>query len=188
MIVHSAERFAEGLVETGTPLGVSEFALVQWLDPPASAAPELLVAGLYAWRLNTNAGLGTLVPSKVDQRTLLVGTLPTAFAVASSSPSGLPIIARQCDELFLTAAPSSFAICALLDLPMSLGGDWTLIMLFWTQSFVGAFIPADKHGQGLIAFAALYIVLGLYLLVLRRDAVPKPACGGLRAPYAELAA
>ncbi len=45
------------------------------------------MAGLYAYRLNTNAGLGTLVSSKVNQWTLLVGTLPIAFAIASSLAS-----------------------------------------------------------------------------------------------------
>jgi cation:H+ antiporter len=67
VILLCAERFAEALVASGEALGVSEFLLVQWVAPLASEAPELLVAGLYAWRLNTNAGLGTLVSSKVNQ-------------------------------------------------------------------------------------------------------------------------
>ncbi|MDQ4133614.1 MAG: sodium:proton exchanger, partial [Actinomycetota bacterium] len=94
-ILLCAERFAEALVETGADFGVSEFLLVQWLAPLASEAPELLVAGLYAWRLDTNAGLGTLVSSKVNQWTLLVGTLPVVFAVASGSLHGLPILAAS---------------------------------------------------------------------------------------------
>ncbi len=84
VILACAEPFAESLVETGREFGISEFLLVQWLAPLASEAPELLVAGLYAWRLNTNAGLGTLVSSKVNQWTLLVGTLPIVFALASA--------------------------------------------------------------------------------------------------------
>src|SRR5204862_3730981 len=95
VILLSAERFAEALVGTGSQLGISEFLLVQWLAPLASEAPELLVAGLYAWRLNTNAGLGTLVSAKVNQWTLLVGTLPIVFAITSSSHHGLPIDAAQ---------------------------------------------------------------------------------------------
>jgi len=69
VIVTCAEPFADALVDTGRQLGISTFLLVQWLAPLASEAPELLVAGLYAWRLNTNAGLGTLVSSKVNQWT-----------------------------------------------------------------------------------------------------------------------
>jgi cation:H+ antiporter len=186
VILLCAEHFAESLVETGATLGISEFFLVQWLAPLASEAPELLVAGLYAWRLNTNAGLGTLVSSKVNQWTLLVGTLPIAFAIASSSTHGLPIIARQRDELFLTAAQSFFAICILLNLSMSLREAWMLFILFWTQFLFGAFVPEDKHGQELIAFGVIYVVLGLYFLVRQRDAVPKLAYDGIRAPYSEL--
>ena len=86
VILLVAEHFADALVATGAEFGINQFLLVQWLAPLASEAPELLVAGLYAWRLNTNAGLGTLVSSKVNQWTLLVGTLPIVFALASGEP------------------------------------------------------------------------------------------------------
>ncbi|HEV7862872.1 MAG TPA: sodium:proton exchanger, partial [Acidimicrobiia bacterium] len=119
VILACAEHFAEALVATGKTFGISEFFLVQWLAPLASEAPELLVAGLYAWRLNTNAGLGTLVSSKVNQWTLLVGTLPIAFALSSGSWHGLPIIARQREEVLLTAAQSLFAVATLCNLTMS---------------------------------------------------------------------
>ena len=90
VILLSAEHFAEALVATGEQFNINEFLLIQWLAPLASEAPELLVAGLYAWRLNTNAGLGTLVSSKVNQWTLLVGTLPIVFAIAAGGLHGLP--------------------------------------------------------------------------------------------------
>jgi cation:H+ antiporter len=51
VILLSAEQFADGLVQTGELLGISPFFLVQWVAPLASEAPELLVAGLYAWHL-----------------------------------------------------------------------------------------------------------------------------------------
>ena len=44
--------------------------------------PSCSIAGLFAWRLNTNAGFGTLVSSKVNQWTLLVGSLPIVFAIS----------------------------------------------------------------------------------------------------------
>ena len=56
VILLSAEHFAEALVATGEQFNINEFLLIQWLAPLASEAPELLIAGLYAWRLNTNAG------------------------------------------------------------------------------------------------------------------------------------
>jgi hypothetical protein len=87
VILLSAEHFASALVETGAELGISEFLLVQWLAPLASEGPELIVAGLYAWRLHTDEALGTLVSSKVNQWTLLVGTLPIVFAASSGGPA-----------------------------------------------------------------------------------------------------
>lgn len=186
VILLCAEHFADSLVETGATLGISEFFLVQWLAPLASEAPELLVAGLYAWRLNTNAGLGTLVSSKVNQWTLLVGTLPIAFAIASSSTHGLPIITRQRDELLLTAAQSFFAISILLNLSMSVREAWMLFILFWTQFVIGAVVPADRHGQELILFSVAYLALGLHFLLRQRRAVPRLVHDGFRAPYSEL--
>src|SRR5439155_2585884 len=141
VILACAEPFAEALVSTGEQFHISEFLLVQWLAPLASEAPELLVAGLYAWRLNTNAGLGTLISSKVNQWTLLVGTLPIVFAIASGTTHGLPIVAQQREELFLTAAQSIFAISILTNLAISMREAATLFGLFWAQFLLGAVVP-----------------------------------------------
>ena len=85
----------------------SEFFLVQWLAPLASESPEFILAGMLALRGRHDAGMTILISSKVNQWTLLVGTLPIAFAIASSSLDGLPLIARQREELLLTAAQST---------------------------------------------------------------------------------
>ena len=137
VILLVAERFAEALVASGEALGVSEFLLVQWIAPLASEAPELLVAGLYAWRLNTSTGLGTLVSSKVNQWTLLVGTLPIVFAIAAGGLHGLPLDTVQREELFLTAAQSFFAVAVLSSLTLSLREAGFLFSLFWFQFILG---------------------------------------------------
>ncbi len=186
VILLSAEHFAEALVATGKSLGVSEFLLVQWLAPLASEAPELLIAGLYAWRLNTNAGLGTLVSSKVNQWTLLVGTLPIVFAISSASTHGLPIDAVQREELFLTAAQSFLAISILLNLRMSLREAGFLFGLFWFQFVLGAVVPPDLHGIERIAVGIIYMVMGIWLVIGNRRLVRPLLNDGFRAPYAEL--
>ena len=186
VILACAEHFAEALVETGAQLDIGEFFLVQWLAPLASEAPELLVAGLYAWRLNTNAGLGTLVSSKVNQWTLLVGTLPIAFALASGTLDGLPIIARQREEVLLTAAQSFFAVAILVNLSMSLREAWVLFVLFWAQFLTGALVPEEWHGIELVSFAVAYLVLGVLVLARGRRDVPRLFRDGLAADYAEL--
>ncbi|MDQ3946008.1 MAG: sodium:proton exchanger [Actinomycetota bacterium] len=186
VILACAEEFAHALVETGDALGISEFFLVQWLAPLASEAPELLVAGLYAYRLNTNAGLGTLVSSKVNQWTLLVGTLPIAFALASGTLDGLPVIARQREEVLLTAAQSFFAVTILINLSMSLREAGILFGLFWAQFITGAVVPAEWHGEELVLFSLVYLVLGLRILARSRAQVPRLLHDGFRADYAEL--
>lgn len=186
VILLCAEHFAEALVATGESFGISEFLLVQWLAPLASEAPELLVAGLYAWRLNTNAGLGTLVSSKVNQWTLLVGTLPIAFALSSGSLHGLPIVARQREELFLTAGQSVFAVAILLNLSMSTREALTLFTLFWAQFIIGGLVPESAHGVELIGVGILYLVLGAWIVFRQRSVGRQLLRDGFRTPYAEL--
>jgi len=183
-----AHPFAESLTLTGEQLHVSEFLLVQWLAPLASEAPELLVAGLFAWRLNTDAGLGTLVSSKVNQWTLLVGTLPIVFAISSASTHGLPISDVQREELFLTAAPSFFAVAIMSNLSMSLREAGYLFVLFWAQFVVGALVPESAHGIERVAVAILYLVLGLAIMIRQRRRVPLLLRDAFIASYAELGA
>lgn len=188
IILLCAEPFAEALVASGEAVGISEFLLVQWLAPLASEAPELLVAGLYAWRLNTNAGLGTLVSSKVNQWTLLVGTLPIVFAVSSASLHGLPIEPRQREELFLTAAQSFFALAVLSNLSMSVREAWLLFGLFWAQFLVGAVLPEELHGVSRLGVGAVYLAGGVWIFARDRRRLRRLLRDGFRASYAELAA
>ncbi|HUS61477.1 MAG TPA: hypothetical protein VMY34_04715 [Acidimicrobiales bacterium] len=185
-ILMTAEHFAEALVDTGQQFGVSEFLLLQWLAPLASEAPELLVAGLFAWRLNTNAGLGTLVSSKVNQWTLLVGTLPLMFAIASGSTHGLPIIAEQREELLLTAAQSVFAIAILANLAMSMREALVLFSLFWAQFLLGAVVPESAHGVERVAVSAGYLLFAIYLFVKARSRFRPMLRDAFKTSYSEM--
>jgi cation:H+ antiporter len=186
VILLCAEPFAEALVTTGKELGISEFLLVQWLAPLASEAPELLVAGLYAWRLNTNAALGTLVSSKVNQWTLLVGTLPVVFSIAAGGLHGLPIDAHQREELLLTAAQSFFAVAVLATLSISVREALLLFSLFWAQFIVGAAVPESWQLAERVGVSAVYIVLGLAILTRQRGLVLPLVRDGFRTPYRRL--
>ena len=181
-----AHRFAEALVQAGEQLHINEFLLVQWLAPLASETPELLVAGLFAWRLNSNAGLGTLVSSKVNQWTLLVGTLPIVFAISSASWHGLPISAIQREELFLTAAQSFFAVAILSNLSLSLREAGYLFGLFWAQFIVGALVPESMHAAERIGVGVLYLVLGVGYLLRDRRRMRLLVRDAFTASYAEL--
>jgi cation:H+ antiporter len=188
VILLVAERFAEALVASGETLGISEFLLVQWVAPLASEAPELLVAGLYAWRLNTSSGLGTLVSSKVNQWTLLVGTLPIVFAFASGGLNGLPLDAVQREELFLTAAQSFFAVAVISNLTMSLREAGFLFGLFWIQFILGGLVPPSLQGVERVGIGIVYMILGLWIIVRDRGRLRGLFHDGLRASYDEMSA
>lgn len=186
VIAISAEPFAHALVETGSAYGISEFFLVQWVAPLASESPEFIVAILFAWRLNTNSALGALVSSKVNQWTLLVGSLPIVFAIASRSLHGLPIAGAQREEILLTAAQSLFAVAVLVNLRMSLGEAAWIFALF-TAQFLASLLGGETwHEEVLLAGSAIYLVAGVWLLAKSRQDLRRLLHDGLRAPYREL--
>lgn len=187
VILASAEHFAEALVNTGAQFGIDEFLLVQWLAPLASEAPELLIAGLFAWRLNTNAALGALLSSKVNQWTLLVGSLPIVFAVSSQSLHGLPLDALQREELFLTAAQSAFAVAVLANRSISVKEAYMLLGLFLSQFVLGAVLPESVRELERISVGVVYLLLAAIIIARNRAAFPRVLNDGLRVPVAELA-
>ncbi|MFA5974810.1 MAG: sodium:calcium antiporter [Elusimicrobiota bacterium] len=159
-IIRAAGPFAEGLLATGKQLGVEEFLLVQWLAPLASESPEFIVAILFAVRGKPSAGIGTLVSSKVNQWTLLVGMLPIAYALSSHATHPLTMDARQAEEVLLTSAQSLFAIILLCDLEFSLWDGVVIFVLFVTQLF---FTSTAQR----LAYSGVYLVLAAGLLATR---------------------
>ena len=128
-----AKPFAESLIGSGQQLGLDQFLLVQWLAPLASEAPELLVATLFAVRGHGAAGMSALLSSKVNQWTLLVGTLPLVYSAAVGEVASLPLVPRQVEELVLTAAQSLLGVAFLLDGRLGLGKAIALLLLFLVQ-------------------------------------------------------
>ncbi|WP_424187400.1 sodium:proton exchanger [Actinokineospora sp. G85] len=187
VILLVAENFAHALVETGTELGVSQFFLVQWVAPLASEAPELLVAGLYAWRLKTTDALATLVSSKVNQWTLLVGTLPIVFAISAGKLSGLPLDGPQREELLLTAAQSLFAVTLLLGLTITVRAAVVLFGMFVAQFVLVAVLPASVKGIELLVLSGVYVLAAIVIAVRKRAHLKALVVDGFRTPYRELA-
>ena len=169
VIFASAEPFAEGLVHTGEEFGISKFLLIQWLAPLASESPEVMVAALLAWRGRASVGMGALISSKVNQWTLLIGTLPVAFLLSAgefSFTGGLPLDNRQREEIFLTAAQSAFAIAVFINLKMGPREAAALFVLFATQLFI-------TNELVRLYYAAAYGVLCVIILVANRREIPE---------------
>jgi cation:H+ antiporter len=186
VILATAEHFAESLVQTGADFGIDEFLLVQWVAPVASESPELIVACLYAWRLKARDSLGTLLSSKVNQWTLLVGTIPIVFALASGSLHGLPLDAQQRFELLLTAAQSLFAVSLLITLSLTAWGAVALFVLFAIQFVASLTLPTDVDRVLVAVLSALYILLAIGLFVARRRELVRTTRDGLVTPFDEL--
>jgi cation:H+ antiporter len=168
IILLSAEHFAQSLVKTGDELGISKFLLVQWIAPLASESPELIVACLYAWRLKAADSLGTLLSSKVNQWTLLVGGLPIVFALTALTNAGLPLDTEQRYELLITGAQSLFAVAILIDRSITFRGAVSLLSLFLVQFFVSVLGTPEMNRITIIVLSCVYVVLALGRFALHR--------------------
>ncbi len=193
VILLCAEAFAESIIELGEAIGVSEFLLVKWIAPTASEAPELLVATLFAWRLASRTGLGALISSKVNQWTLLVGTLPIVFSIFAGVLHGLPLETTQRVELFVTAAQSVFAVAIVASRSVSRTEAWVMLGLFVAQigeSIVTELghISEELSHQARIGVGIVFLIAAVW--VLRKDyrAFFINVRDGFRTPWSELAA
>ncbi len=173
VILASAEPFAEALVHLGRGHGIDEFLLVQWLAPLASEAPEIVIACILTTKGDAQAGMGAMVSSKVNQWTLLVGTLPLVYSVALGQPGALHLDDRQVEEILLTAAQSLFGIAVLCDMRLSLFEAGVLFVLFISQLFFPS--PTVRYG-----FCIVYLALGLALLMRKRKDAIRLFRAGLR--------
>jgi cation:H+ antiporter len=161
-ILSSAEPFAESLLHTGRNFGISEFLLVQWLAPLASEAPEVVIACILTTKGDAQAGMGAMVSSKVNQWTLLVGTLPLVYSISSGHPAALHLDGRQVEEILLTAAQSAFAVAVLSNLRLSLLEAAGLLLLFATQ-----LVFPQKEVRH--AFSLLYMTLAAAMVMRNRE-------------------
>jgi cation:H+ antiporter len=164
-ILVCAEPFAEALVGSGSALGIDHFLLVQWLAPLASEAPEFIVGIVFAVRGKAAMALGILVSAKVNQWTLLVGSLPVAYGIGGGSWA-LVLDSRQVEEMLLTATQTLMGVAILLMLRFPRWAAWTLLGLFSVQFA----IPGT---QGRYLISAVYAVIAIISVIkFRHHLVP----------------
>ncbi|GFH63017.1 MAG: electrochemical potential-driven transporter [Candidatus Desulfovibrio kirbyi] len=182
VIFCNAEPFSENLVASGKLLGVNEFLLVQWLAPIASEAPEFIVSLMFAFRGHAGLALASLLSSKLNQWTLLVGTIPGVYALSSGGfAPPIPLDSHQLQEILLTAGQSLFAVALLTDLRLSTREAFWLLLLFSAQLlaplyetpleafFRLAHNPLRLHGF----YSTVYLTLTVLLFVRNWRAVVK---------------
>lgn len=155
----AAEPFAEGLLGAGESFGIEKFILVQWLAPLASEAPEFIVALVFVWRAMAGAGFGCLLSSKVNQWTLLIGTLPLVYSLSLGELTPMILDARQKEEIFLTAAQSLFAVMILVNLSFSLWEALLIAVLFLSGFFFNSVEARWIYSYMYIGLAGLTLLM-----------------------------
>lgn len=191
VILAVAEPFVHSLQEVGAAVGISEFLLIKWLAPLASEAPELLVATLFAWRLAARTGIGALISSKVNQWTLLVGTLPIVFAIFAGQFVGLPLDTGQRAELWVTAAQSVFAVAIIASRSVSRNEAWVMLGLFVAQLGESALVEVGLMSdaisvQARIAVGVVFLLAAAWVLRSDFRALGRALRDGFTAPWSEL--
>jgi cation:H+ antiporter len=177
MIFTAVEPFAHGLEQLGQNIGIPSFFMIQWIAPLASESPELIVVVYLVNKARSTAGFNALISSKLNQWTLLIGTLVVVYSIALGQYGALPFDQKQSGEIWLTAAQSFFAISLLVNFEISVREAIVLLVLFLTQVLSEFLLirgvlelPISDY-QLLLVFTGVYIVIGTALFVARRHAL-----------------
>ncbi|MDY6780644.1 MAG: sodium:calcium antiporter [Halobacteria archaeon] len=82
VILVAVKPFAKGLEAIGPQIGLSSFFMVQWVAPLASESPEFIACAYLVRKLRTTSAFNALISSKLNQWTLLIGTLVAVYSVS----------------------------------------------------------------------------------------------------------
>ena len=179
MIFEAVHPFAHSLETLGTSFGIPEFFMIQWIAPLASESPELIVVIYLVNKARSTAGFNALISSKLNQWTLLIGTLAVVYSIASGSIGTLSFDQKQAAEIWITAAQSFFALGVLVNFEIDVREALTLLVLFVSQvvsefvvlQFVSESAASSLTLTLLYAYTAIYVLLGVWLFVRRRENV-----------------
>ena len=154
IILLCAEPFTEHLITAGKEAGWDEYLLIQWITPLASEAPEFTLAFIFAARGKARVALAVLISSKVNQWSVLAGSLPIAFVLGGGHGAALPLDAQSVAEFNLTIAQGILGIGILLSMRVS--GLGSLLLL---ATFVISFMFTDVLSRDLLSIACLLVAL-----------------------------
>jgi cation:H+ antiporter len=183
VILLAVEPFAHGLEELGTQVGIPPFLMIQWVAPLASESPELIVVAVLVNKARATAGFNALISSKLNQWTLLIGTLVVVYSVSLGRYGALPLDVHQSAEIWLTAAQSLFALTVLVTFTISVREALALLGLFSAQLIYAVVDVAPTLSLPLVGtvvadnlfalyfFTVVYVVVALVLVVVRWDHV-----------------
>ena len=174
MIFTAVEPFAHGLEELGTDIGVPAFFMIQWIAPLASESPELIVVLYLVNKARSTAGFNALISSKLNQWTLLIGTLVVVHSLALGRYGVLSFDGKQAAEIWITAAQSFFAIAVLVNFEISVREALVLLLLFLSQVVIEFLMIREvlvlpvSSTELLLVYTGVYMFLGAVLFASRR--------------------
>jgi cation:H+ antiporter len=182
MIFTAVHPFAHGLEELGKSAGIPPFFMIQWVAPLASESPELIVVAYLVNKARSTAGFNALISSKLNQWTLLIGTLAVVYSIALGQLGTLPFDEKQTVEIWITAAQSLFAIAILTNFSISVREAVVLLVLFVSQVAIeyGVIVTVATEARAtelsilvLYAYTAVYLVLAFALFATRWEHVQR---------------
>ena len=175
VIFTAVHPFAEGLEQVGLQFGIPKFFMIQWLAPLASESPELIVVAYLVNKSRSTAGFNALISSKLNQWTLLIGTLAVVYSISAGQIGTLQFDSKQSAEIWVTAAQSFFAIAILSNFEITTREALALLGLFASQVIAEFYVIqayADPTATAfsitiLYGYTAVYLLLGGGLVIVR---------------------
>jgi len=180
IIFHRGSPFAEGARTVGAPVrhpGVLH-------DPVARAAglgePGLIVVAYLVNKARSTAGFNTLISSKLNQWTLLIGTLAIVYSISAGAVGTLSFDAKQAAEIWITAA-QSFAIAIIVNFEINVRGRSSCSCcsvrrssrFYVIRTYAEPAATEVSMTVVLYAYTAVYAVIGVALFVKRRKSASK---------------
>ena len=163
VIFSSAGPFVLSIIEVALILGFSQFLFAQWVAPFLSEFPESASAFYWAGTVRLSPmAIGNMVSSKVNQWTLLIGTIPLIYSASVGHLAFIPLSNLQVEEILLTAAQSAFGCVALVKLRFN-WKEATILFSFWFAQFL---FPQIR-----IEVAIAYLVLTVIWLAYYRNQI-----------------
>jgi len=130
-------------------------------------------------KARSTAGFNALISSKLNQWTLLIGTIAVVYSIALGGLGTLPFDQKQAAEIWITAAQSYFALAILVNFEITIREAIVLFGLFISQVLIEFALIRDLlvlpfgSYELLVGYTVLYLVIGTALFAVRRRALAR---------------
>ncbi len=163
IILVGSHPFVDSVLGLGRRFNINEYLLIQWLAPFLTEFPEGITVAYWATKTRlAPVAIANLVSSKLNQWTLLLGTIPVAYTLALGSFQPIHLTSLQVGEILITAAQSLYGAICLFDLKFDIREGSVLLGLFLVQFF----IPPIR-----LEVTVAYLLLSAYELYKTRNKI-----------------